>query len=366
MKKAIFLFLSIIPFTVFGQPHFQTVPMTGVNSQIIILNVEISGNQPEIGDEIGVFDDTLCVGAAVFQGNYPVNFPIIYRYVPPVGPPLPGAVSGDSMIFKLWDSSEQSEYAAQPIFQQGNGYFPEPGALIIILSLNSIPQTITVNLTPHNPPIRVPAAGGRFYFNVEVMNSAGRQYRFDCWTQITYIPRGNSIIPLSASNVLINPGSRSFNLSQLVPALAPAGEYIYYAYMGNYPWLVRFQDSFPFEKLGDDESYWPDSPQNWPCEGDFFGSGLKLGGPDCFSLHRPIPNPFNQETHIAYSIAQAGIVSIVVYDVQGREAARLFDGWRAPGIHNAIFNASGLSSGIYFTRLTAEGCYLTKKLLLVK
>lgn len=81
------------------------------------------------------------------------------------------------------------------------------------------------------------------------------------------------------------------------------------------------------------------------------------------SIH---PNPFNPETVITFELPAAGKVSLVIYDLQGREAARLVDGFQPAGIHRMTFDGSRLSSGVYFARLTAGNFQQTQKLLLVK
>lgn len=78
------------------------------------------------------------------------------------------------------------------------------------------------------------------------------------------------------------------------------------------------------------------------------------------------PNPFNPTTAISYQLKAHSFVKLVVYDIKGREVARLVDGYRSAGRHEITFNGSELSSGLYFARLQAEGFSQTKKMLLVK
>ena len=93
---------------------------------------------------------------------------------------------------------------------------------------------------------------------------------------------------------------------------------------------------------------------------------LELSHPFEFVLHPAYPNPFNPETHLTFALPKPGDVSLMIYDIQGREVARLVDGFRTAGTHEAIFDGSGLSSGIYFARLQAEGFSQTRKMLMVK
>ena len=88
--------------------------------------------------------------------------------------------------------------------------------------------------------------------------------------------------------------------------------------------------------------------------------------PSTYSSINNYPNPFNSETKLTFALPEAGEVSLIIYDIQGREVARLVDGFRLSGVHEAIFNGSQLSSGIYFARLQADGFSHTRKLLLIK
>ncbi len=88
--------------------------------------------------------------------------------------------------------------------------------------------------------------------------------------------------------------------------------------------------------------------------------------PNICYINKAIPNPFNPETILTYALPNTGMVRLAVYDLHGREVARLVDGITPSGIHRETFNAIGLSSGVYFARLTADDFTQTTKLLLVK
>ena len=85
-----------------------------------------------------------------------------------------------------------------------------------------------------------------------------------------------------------------------------------------------------------------------------------------YSLNQNYPNPFNPTTNIEFSVAQAGKVSLVVYDGLGRTVANLVNGDLSAGKHNVTFNASNLASGVYFYKLIAGDFVSVKKLMLVK
>ncbi|RPH93504.1 DUF5110 domain-containing protein [candidate division KSB1 bacterium] len=85
-----------------------------------------------------------------------------------------------------------------------------------------------------------------------------------------------------------------------------------------------------------------------------------------FALHPCYPNPFNACTTIRFSLPRAERVKLIVYDVLGRQAAVLTDEMLTAGEHARVFDASGLSSGLYFCCLTSASQTATTKLLLIK
>jgi protocatechuate 3,4-dioxygenase beta subunit len=92
--------------------------------------------------------------------------------------------------------------------------------------------------------------------------------------------------------------------------------------------------------------------------------------PDQFSLRQNYPNPFNPSTTIAYNLPHTSDVTLTVYDVLGREMAVLVNERQAAGAHEVRFDASNLSSGFYFYKLSAasgSSTFLqTKEMLLMK
>jgi len=88
--------------------------------------------------------------------------------------------------------------------------------------------------------------------------------------------------------------------------------------------------------------------------------------PEKFSLHQNYPNPFNPVTNIKFSIPKSGNVSLKVYDILGREVAELVDEFKPQGNYLVDFNASFLSSGVYFYRLETSEFTEVKKMVLVK
>ncbi|MFC2134448.1 amidohydrolase family protein [Bacteroidota bacterium] len=92
--------------------------------------------------------------------------------------------------------------------------------------------------------------------------------------------------------------------------------------------------------------------------------------PTKFQLYQSYPNPFNPSTKINYQIPEAGIVTLKVYDVLGREVTELVNDFQPAGFYSVEFNSNSinahLSSGIYIYSLNVNGFYQSKKMMLIK
>ena len=88
--------------------------------------------------------------------------------------------------------------------------------------------------------------------------------------------------------------------------------------------------------------------------------------PDSYNLAQNFPNPFNPTTSIRYSIPMRSNVTLKVYDILGNEVASLVNEEKAQGVYTVTFDASHLSSGIYFYKLQSGSFVETKKMLLLK
>jgi len=85
-----------------------------------------------------------------------------------------------------------------------------------------------------------------------------------------------------------------------------------------------------------------------------------------FYLHTAYPNPFNPTTTIPFELKYPGEISLIVYDVLGREVSRLHQGWLQAGNYTTTFDGSRVPSGVYFVRLNAGDFRQTRKMVLMK
>lgn len=95
------------------------------------------------------------------------------------------------------------------------------------------------------------------------------------------------------------------------------------------------------------------------------GEGLS-GVPRTFELKQNYPNPFNPSTVIRYAVPEASNVRIDVYNVLGQRVSTLVNREHQAGNFDVTFDASNLSSGMYFYRLESSNAVLTQKMMLIK
>jgi len=85
-----------------------------------------------------------------------------------------------------------------------------------------------------------------------------------------------------------------------------------------------------------------------------------------FELGQNYPNPFNPVTTIKYSVPRQSLVKLVIYDILGREVKTLVNEMRTAGTYEAVFDASQISSGVYFYRMESGDFTDVKKLVILK
>lgn len=88
--------------------------------------------------------------------------------------------------------------------------------------------------------------------------------------------------------------------------------------------------------------------------------------PEKYNLYQNYPNPFNPTTNIRFDLPNAAFTSLKVYDINGREVADLVNQKLSAGKYEYSFNASALSSGVYYFKITSGDFNQIKKMILIK
>jgi photosystem II stability/assembly factor-like uncharacterized protein len=92
----------------------------------------------------------------------------------------------------------------------------------------------------------------------------------------------------------------------------------------------------------------------------------RYGVPSEYKLHQNYPNPFNPVTKIKFEVPKSSFVTLKVYDILGRQVSVLVNENKQPGAYSVDFNASSLTSGVYFYRLETASFTDVKRMILVK
>ncbi len=226
------------------------------------------------------------------------------------------------------------------------------------------PFDIEITMTPDTLPIIIPAAGGSFDYTVLITNMENTTVSFRAWTE-ALLPGGMVYGPILDRNVTLpGGGSLTRNLTQTVPAGAPAGNYQYCGVVGTLSGTVWNVDTFPFDKSAADDNFSTGVYNEWYCWG--WDGETMVGTPAAYALEPVYPNPFNPTAVISFELRAASEIKLAVYDIAGREIEVLGAGCWGLGKYSVVWDASSQSSGVYFVRLETKDFTQTQKMLLVK
>ncbi|UCE65244.1 MAG: T9SS type A sorting domain-containing protein [Candidatus Zixiibacteriota bacterium] len=118
----------------------------------------------------------------------------------------------------------------------------------------------------------------------------------------------------------------------------------------------------------------PTGPVYWDIlisKGDTLAAGTadissQVELPEQITLLQNYPNPFNASTTIKFNLSETRVVELTVYDLLGKEISRLLEEERQAGLHSITFDASDLSSGVYFYRLKTGREIKSRRMILLK
>jgi hypothetical protein len=223
--------------------------------------------------------------------------------------------------------------------------------------------TMVIGLEPDDPPVVVPR-GGSFGFTGTVTNNTDEVQDVDIWT-MAYVPGIGMYGPLKQfANLRFDPHqSRQAHFYQRVSNAAPiSDEYLYCGYVGDYP-SVTDSSWFPFEVIAG--ALAKAGEPGWVLTGSFLQGDL-ADLPSEFALMKNYPNPFNAQTVIDYQLPTTSDVKLEIYNLLGKKVATLVDGHQEAGYKSVTWDASEVSSGIYFYKLNAGEYTETMRMTLIK
>ncbi len=259
--------------------------------------------------------------------------------------------TGDSLDWHL----NGGAIAATPGGANANAYFA--------------PQ-VFVQADPISIPTTVPSSGGPVVFNVKAGNELPTVQVVDFWTSVV-LPSGNVNSPLllRTNRNLAASDSMTLQLTQWVPASAPAGIYRYDVHVGDYPNAATDLSYFYFQKLGHSEGdaeVWPAPEITSGDLGQANVAGLVELLPAKLEL-KASPNPFNRATTLQLSLPEpGGDANLRIYDLAGRVVWNIYLENLSPGRHDLSFDGRELASGVYLAILNTPSKRVESKLVLLK
>jgi len=331
------------------------------------------------GGGISVFTGSVCTGENnIVYGNdawQNPDFSGIVDFDYSCVPNLSGGTGNiqDNPRFVDPASSNYSLQAGSPCIDAGDpnsaldpdGTRADMGALYYDQGTSYPAFTVSLTYVSGSP---VPAGGGPLVFDIYVVNDSGQPQDYDAWLAAEYEGGTPTTLVL---RVLTNfqPGwaINRPNTYYPIPGAWAAGNYEFFARVGDEPNTVWHEDSFPFTKsgasAGGDFVPYPVSGAPNPFESVQERTAASISGHNFIQAY---PNPFNPTCTINYQIEDFSYVNLSVYDVTGSEVLTLVDGWRPAGMQQATFDGSTLASGVYFCQLQAGKAHTIYKLMLIK
>jgi len=218
----------------------------------------------------------------------------------------------------------------------------------------------------------IPYNGGDLYYDAWIYNLADSAVWLDIWSY-AYVPGVGQYGPIRRYNDVRVPRRYQVGRNDVrehVPGPAPEGEYTYVGYIGEFGDTIIDSSYFSFTKLGSAKG----SVAGWETFNHWFEESgkeaLVLGKevivPTHFALRQNYPNPFNATTVITYQLPTNSHVALEVYNLLGRRLATLVDERQEAGYRSVVWDASEVSSGLYFYKLTAGEFIETRRMMLVK
>ncbi|MBL1154704.1 MAG: T9SS type A sorting domain-containing protein [Ignavibacteriota bacterium] len=295
----------------------------------------------------------------IFNSRFPINSTseIDYSLYYPVSSIL--YQQGYSLYYKIVakDKGIVTSYYSRPT----TGYYkliydPSPPQVLFLpdsIYVSTISDTGAVkiiNTSDHSVRIDSINSVGGFYGYRGILSKPGFEYPFYLFQTMPGF-MGDTL-------GIIIPPHDSINVSFYDVDLCPICDYEVQEY---------FKDTLRFVFTFIDGNVYSFS-KSVPISGEGSPSAVEYEEilPKEFSLSQNYPNPFNPNTSIQYVIGSRQFVTLKVYDVLGNEVARLVNEDRSAGSYKINFDASNLSSGIYFYQLKTGKFIETKKMIYLR
>lgn len=339
--------------------YAESLPDLAVSGSDIVFDPDTVSQTP--GDPVMIyatihnfgFADATLVPLKFFDGDPTGGLPITpMMYISSI--PAGGSVT----VSYLWNVPSNPEYHA--VYVQVDPY----STVLESNSSNNLAYRFLIANDDLLPPL---ATAVDAPFGVDATGDVPSITSFDITANVfntgtvdAINPRVTLMLPTGLS--LSNPADTSFTFGTF-----PAG-------LGDsHPWTANIDniagiDAFFFSILVEADN----APAKIVERMILINRGLAVGDEDSPALPNTLrllpnyPNPFNPSTVIRYELPESGKVSVSVFDITGKQVARLLDGEQKAGHHKIAFSANNLGSGVYFVKLATAKEQTFRKIMLVR
>ncbi len=130
--------------------HFTFKKLTGESYSVVVRSLQISGETPEVGDEVGVFTPNgLCVGGGVWDRSGILGISVWAD--DDRTKEIDGFRNGEEIQFRYWDAAAGREFSLEAMFTKGNGLFGEEAYALVDLETRQVPTTFALAQNYPNP-----------------------------------------------------------------------------------------------------------------------------------------------------------------------------------------------------------------------
>ena len=245
----------------------------------------------------------------------------------------------------------------------------EPYLLDVVNELNPTPPAVV--LEPDNLPIIIPANGGAFDYTMFAINPIPDSAMCDIWADLEYPDGTISETLMEIHDMEFSGGETVINTyTQEVPDTAVSGAYSFLVHTGDISTMETYYTAnFEFTKLATDfgPSSYSQGWRNYPTNDSPISQEEE---PQFKEIDRTFiagsPNPFNSSTKLSFYLPNYGKAIVSIHNINGEIVQTLADNNFVAGLHEVVWDASSVSTGIYFCRLITSNAVRTEKILYIK